>query len=93
MNSLYVPADIQCFWCNGHMQQKGATSMGSGLNYISYFCKDCGGIAHFARHDDRNIKTFTINYCMGEKANRKTSNEETANYWLDDLPPMGGFHD
>ena len=63
--------------------------MGSGLNYISYFCKDCGGIAHFARHDNRNIETFTINYYMGEKANRKTSNEETTNHWLDDLPPMG----
>ena len=91
MNRLYVPADIQCFWCNGHMQEKGATCMGSGLNCVSYFCKDCGGIAHFARHDDRTIKTFTIGYDMSEKPK-----EKTVGHWLDgsdDLPPIGGFHD
>ena len=66
MNRLYVPADIQCFWCNGHMQEKGATCMGSDLNCVSYFCKDCGGIA---RHDDKIIKTFTIGYDMSDKNN------------------------
>lgn len=71
MNRLYVPADIQCFWCNGHMQQKGTTCMGSGLNYISYFCKDCGGIAHFAKEDDgRPIKNFKVTY------------DRNMNYWI-----------
>jgi hypothetical protein len=44
--------------------------MGSGLNCVSYFCKDCGGIAHFARHDDKTIKTFTIGYDFTERKNQ-----------------------
>jgi len=93
MNRLYVPADIQCFWCNGHMRQKGVTCMGSGLNCVSYFCKDCGGIAHFARHDNKYIEDFTTKYNFTEE---KKSNETTIGHWLDgsdDLPPIGGFHD
>ena len=96
MNNNYIPATIKCFWCNGKMTIGGPTHMGSGLNNISYFCCNCGGIAHFACYDDRNIKTFTVNYNTSEKANKNTSNEKTIGHWLDgsdNLPPIGGFHD
>jgi len=64
MNSNYIPSDIKCFWCNGHMRERGATAMGAGVNHITYFCDDCGGIAHFAVDTERNskIKSFEIKY-------------------------------
>lgn len=59
----YIPATIKCFWCNGKMTVGGPSRMGSGLNEISYFCCDCGGIAHFARYEDKqSIKTFKVEY-------------------------------
>lgn len=64
MKSNYIPSDIKCFWCNGHMQEHGATAMGAGMNYITYFCNDCGGIAHFAVDTERDtrIESFEIKY-------------------------------
>ena len=53
----YIPATIKCFWCNGKMTVGGPSRMGSGLNDV------CGGIAHFARYDDKQpIKTFKVEY-------------------------------
>lgn len=69
MSKLYIPAEIQCFWCNGHMREKGVT-YSSDLDCVSYFCDDCGGIAHFARHDNKAIKSFTIRYDYIERKNR-----------------------
>ena len=41
----------------------GPTRMGSSLNEVSYFCCDCGGIAYFARYEDKQpIKTFKVEY-------------------------------
>jgi hypothetical protein len=54
----------ECFWCNGHMHERGITKIGAGINHITYFCIDCGGIAHFAidtEHDSK-IKSFEIKY-------------------------------
>ena len=65
MNNInYIPSDIKCFWCNGHMRENGVTAMGSGINHITYFCADCGGIAHFVVDTERGskIKSFEIKY-------------------------------
>lgn len=71
MKNNYIPSDIKCFWCNGHMRQQGVIAAGSGLNYINYFCQDCGGIAHFAKEDDgRPIKNFKVTY------------DRDMNYWI-----------
>lgn len=66
-NTIFIPSEIQCFWCNGRMRERGVTRIGCGLNNSTYFCQECGGIAHFARYDDRTIKTFTIGYDTKEK--------------------------
>lgn len=66
----YIPPTIKCFWCNGEMTIGGPTCMGSGLNCVSYFCKDCGGIAHFAQNDYVPIKSFTIKYDYAEEKNK-----------------------
>jgi len=61
MNNInYIPSDIKCFWCNSHMREKGVTAMGSDINHITYFCDQCGGIAHFAVDTERDskIKSF-----------------------------------
>lgn len=62
MTRTFQPSDIQCYYCNGQMKVGGVIKSGSGLNYISYFCKDCGGIAHFARYDNKKIKGFDVKY-------------------------------
>lgn len=65
MNNInYIPSDIKCFWCNGHMKERGVTKTGAGINHITYFCSDCGGIAHFAVDIERNskIESFEIKY-------------------------------
>lgn len=72
MNINYIPSDIKCFWCNGHMREKGATKMGAGINHISYFCDQCGGIAHFAvdTEQDSKIKSFEIRYIKSKDENK-----------------------
>ena len=63
----FQPSEIQCYWCNGRMKVGGVIKSGGGINYISYFCKNCGGIAHFARHDDKKIKGFDVQYKYDEQ--------------------------
>lgn len=71
MNNNYIPREMKCFWCNGHMEIGGPSYLGSGLNSINYFCKDCGGVAIFARDADRLISSFEINFnYKGEKNGR-----------------------
>lgn len=56
-----IPDTMQCPWCGGTMERKGATYLGSGINSYTMWCK-CGGIIHFAKDDDRSIKSFEITY-------------------------------
>ena len=59
---LFVPSDMQCFWCNGRATEKGVTKMGSGVNHVTYWCRDCGGVMHFAINDENRIKSFDVKY-------------------------------
>lgn len=46
------------------MRERGVTRIGTGINDITYFCDQCGGIAHFAVDTERDskIKSFEIKY-------------------------------
>ena len=61
-NHVFIPREMQCFWCNGKMEEKGVTKMGSGDNYVTYWCEDCGGVAHFCINSENPIKSFTVKY-------------------------------
>lgn len=56
----FIPEDIQCFWCNGHME-RGATSIGT-ITCATYFCKRCGGVSHFAVNDKQKISSIEVEY-------------------------------
>lgn len=54
MNELYIPPTIKCFWCKGKMELGGSILADNSYNEVSYFCCDCGGIAHFSYYNKTN---------------------------------------
>ena len=70
MRNTFIPQDIQCFWCNGHMKA-GTTYLGSGTNQVTYFCKECGAVSNFAVNDERRIKSIEVTYNFHEKEKQR----------------------
>jgi len=58
--NTFIPLEIQCFWCNGQMD-RGTVHSGT-LNYVTYFCKRCGGVSHFAVNDEQKIARIDVEY-------------------------------
>lgn len=63
--NTFIPLDIQCFWCNGQMDR--GTVVSGELNCVTYFCKQCGGVSHFAVNDKRKINGIEVEYKSTEK--------------------------
>ena len=63
--NTYIPLDIQCFWCNGQM--KRGTAISGELNCVTYFCKRCGGVSHFAVNDKQKISCIEVEYKSQDK--------------------------
>ena len=57
----FIPLDIQCFWCNGHMK-RGTCCTGSGIEHVTYFCEGCGAVSHFAVSDKQRISSIEVEY-------------------------------
>lgn len=58
---MYIPNDIQCFWCNGKMKRGTAFSSFS-INHVSYFCEECGAVSHFAMNHKQKISAIEVEY-------------------------------
>ena len=58
---MFIPDKMQCFWCN-ELMRVGTTKIGSGDNYVTYWCQDCGSVAHFCVNRDNRIKKLAIEY-------------------------------
>lgn len=57
----FIPLDIQCFWCNGHMK-RGTCRTDSSIETATYFCEDCGAVSHFAVSDKQRISSIAVEY-------------------------------
>lgn len=71
--NTFIPLDIQCFWCNGHME-RGITTYGE-LNCVTYFCKRCGGVSHFAVNDRQKISSIEVKYLLDKVDLKGKANE------------------
>lgn len=67
MRHTFIPNEIQCFWCNGEMKV-GTLFTGSSTNHVSYFCKRCGAVSHFAMIEKRKITAIEVEYKSDEEA-------------------------
>ena len=65
MSKNFIPSEIQCFWCNGRME-RGTTFSSTSINHVSYFCKDCGAVSHFAVNNIRHIDSISVEYFTKE---------------------------
>ncbi len=63
--NTFIPLDIQCFWCNGQMDR--GTVVSGTLNCVTYFCKQCGGVSHFAVNDKQKISSIEVEYKSPDK--------------------------
>lgn len=70
--NTFIPLDIQCFWCNGHMK-RGTCHTGTAIENVTYFCEDCGAVSHFAVSDRVKISSIEVEY----KASKPVCNQET----------------
>lgn len=57
----FIPNDIQCFWCGGHMK-RGTCFSSFTINHVTYFCEDCGAVSHFAVNHERTISSVEVMY-------------------------------
>lgn len=57
----FIPQSIQCFWCNGRMNA-GTVYTGPSINHVTYFCKECGAVAHFALNEEKRISAIEVEY-------------------------------
>ena len=64
--NTFIPLDIQCFWCNGQMERGTVISSGT-LSCVTYFCKQCGGVSHFAVNDKQKISSIEVEYKSPDK--------------------------
>ena len=69
--SHFIPMYIQCFWCNGKME-RGTTFSGPTLNHVTYFCKDCGAVSHFAMNYEKRISSIEVEYKSDQKEPERT---------------------
>lgn len=58
---MFVPTDMQCFFCGGRAT-RGTYFSGSTINHVSYFCKDCGAVMHFAVNEKKKIDAIEVEY-------------------------------
>lgn len=63
--NAFIPLEIQCFWCNGQMER--VTLYSGTLNCVTYFCKQCGGVSHFAVNDKQKITSIEVEYKSPDK--------------------------
>ena len=68
--NTFIPSEIQCFWCNGQM--KIGMDISGTLSCVTYFCKQCGGVSHFAVNDKIKIKSIEVKYKMSEEETQST---------------------
>ena len=64
--NTFIPLDIKCFWCNGQME-RGTVVSSCTLNCVTYFCKQCGGVSHFAVNDKQKISSIEVEYKSPDK--------------------------
>lgn len=57
----FIPNDIQCFWCCGHMK-RGTCFSSFTINHVTYFCEDCGAVSHFAVNHKQKITAIEVEY-------------------------------
>ena len=62
---MFIPNDLQCFWCNGWM--KRGTAHSGIIDHVTYFCKDCGAVAHFAVNHEKRIDAIEVEYKTTQK--------------------------
>ena len=42
--------------------KRGTSSMGGRIETVTYFCKDCGAVSHFARNEKQKIDSIEVEY-------------------------------
>ena len=65
MMHTFIPNEIQCYWCNGQMN-RGIAYSGTRLEHVTYFCRECGGVAHFAVNHEQKITSIEVEYKSNE---------------------------
>ena len=63
---MFIPSDIQCFWCNGRME-RGTNFSSFSINHVTYFCRDCGAVSHFAMNHKCKINSIEVEYKTTDK--------------------------
>lgn len=58
-HTTVIKQNIDCPWCGGSMH-KGMSTIGAGLNSISYFCSNCGATLATYKMPGKKIKAFSI---------------------------------
>lgn len=71
---VFVPLDMQCFWCNGRMR-RGTAYSGSVIEHVTYFCKDCGAVAHFAVNHKKRIDLIEVEYKTTQKGEKEDATD------------------
>jgi hypothetical protein len=59
--NTFIPEDIKCFWCNGRME-RGTYFTSPSINHITYFCRSCGAVSHFAVNHKCKISSIEVEY-------------------------------
>lgn len=59
--NAFIPLEVQCLWCGGQMERTTIHLSGT-LNYVTYLCKQCGGIAQFVANDRQAISCIEVEY-------------------------------
>lgn len=68
MMHTFIPTEIQCYWCNGPM--KRGTLYSGTLEHVTYFCRECGGVDHFAVNHEQKITAIEVEYKSNEPQTR-----------------------
>ncbi len=63
---MFIPTDMQCFWCGGKME-RGTIFSSFSINHVTYFCKDCGAVSHFAMNHKCKISSIEVEYKTTDK--------------------------
>lgn len=66
----FIPAEIQCFWCNGTMR-RGTNFSSFSINHVTYFCDDCGAVSHFAMNHKCKISSIEVEYKTTKESHQK----------------------
>lgn len=55
---MKTPNQPKCPWCEGTMEKRGISRLGSGLNYFSMWCTKCNAVAFHVNPGTKKIESI-----------------------------------